>query len=341
MARGSTPTLPPQGSRPRRLLFIHGRRWADHYVERILRAAVQNVEIQEGLRMLPVVDDVDILVIDYDGLSNSERALFIETFADYKHETRIIILSAGAVRDDLPMLFGAHVLTNLIARNDGVGAQELFVTLQKLLRGDVFGIEKYFPWGTESLVCEIRGSVDREGVLDLTTGFAEARSVPPRFTELLLSVVDEMVTNAIYNAPVDAAGRFRYASTDRRVPVQLEPHESAVLKLACDGLRLGVSIADPFGSLSEPILLEYLAKCFRRDEDQVDQKEGGAGLGFYYILQSMSQLVVNINAKACTEVIGILDIRHGMRELAAAGKSFNVFTAGKRRALRAAVLPHE
>jgi len=51
--------------------------------------------------------------------------------------------------------------------------------------------------------------------------------------------------------------------------------------------------------------------------------------------------VVNINAKACTEVIGILDIRHGMRELAAAGKSFNVFTAGKRRALRAAVLPHE
>lgn len=321
----------------RRALLVHGRRWADHYVERILRSAVDQVTIQQGLSTVPAQDAVDIVVVDYDGLSLSERTLFIETYADYKQETRIVLLSAGAVRDDFPMLFGAHVLTNLVARNDGTGAQELFITLTKLLHGEVFGIEKYFPWGISPLVRSVASSDDREAVLDETSAFAEARGVQPRFVELLLSVVDEMVTNALYNAPVDADGRFRYAATDRRVNIELEPHEAAELKLTCDGIRIGVSITDPFGSLSEPLLLEYLAKCFRRDADQVDRKEGGAGLGFYYLLQSMSQLVVNISPARRTEVIGMLDIRHGMREFAAGGKSFNVFTEGERRTLRSAL----
>ena len=295
---------------------------------------MDEVVTQQGLATVPTGSSADVLVVDYDGLSLSERTLLVETYADYKQESKLIILSAGAIREDLPMLFGAHVLTNLVARNDSHGAQELFVTLQKVIRGDVFGIEKYFPWGTNPLERTITCSDDREPIMDETTAFAEARGLHPRFTELLLTVVDEMVTNALYNAPVDARGRFRYASTDRSIPVFLEEHEGVTFKLVCDGLRLGVSISDPFGSLSEPILLEYLAKCFRRDTDQVDQKDGGAGLGIYYMLQSVTQLVVNINPKVCTEVIGVLDIRHGMREFAAGGKSFNVFTASQRNALR-------
>jgi hypothetical protein len=327
-----------QGPGNSRVLFVHGRRFTDHYVERILRASLENVEVQQGLASVPMEDQIDMLVVDYDGLSMSERTLLVETYADYKYETRLILLSAGSVREDLPMLFGAHVLTNLIARNDSGGAQELFVTLQKLIRNDVFGIEKYFPWGTASMTRRVQSSDDRDAILDETTAFAEARGIQPRFSELLLTVVDEMLTNALYNAPVDEYGRFRYASTDRNVPIYLAPHEAAQFKIACDGVRLGVSIADPFGSLSEPLLLEYLAKCFRRDTDQVDQKQGGAGLGLYYMLQSMSQLVVNISPRQCTEVIGVLDIRHGMREFAAGGKSFNVFTHGQRRHLRAAVV---
>ena len=324
---------------PYRILLVHGRRWVDHYVERILRATAGEVEVQQGVGQMPPDGYYDILVADYDGLSTGERTLLVESFADYKRDTRLILLSAGAVREDLPTLFGAHMLTNLVARTDATGAQELFVTIQKLLRGEIFGVEKYYAWGAEPIVRRIASSLERDAVMAEALAYARTRGIQPRFIDLFSTTVEELVMNALYNAPTDAGGQYRFAATDRRIPVALQPHEAIVLKFVSDGLRLGVSVADPFGSLSEPLLLEYLAKCFRRDDDQVDQKMGGAGLGLYYVFDCVSNMVVNISPGSRTEVIGLIDVRHGHREFAARGKSFNVFTAGKRRVYRAAIAP--
>jgi hypothetical protein len=139
------------------------------------------------------------------------------------------------------------------------------------------------------------------------------------------SDLDEFLTNALYNAPVDATGHPRFARRPRTERVELQPEEEITLRVCCDGRRFGISTSDPFGSLAPERLQEYLARAFRRGEDQVNEADGGAGLGFYQILDSLSHFVVNIDPGRRTEMIGLIDVSGGYRTFASNGKSFNIF----------------
>jgi hypothetical protein len=107
--------------------------------------------------------------------------------------------------------------------------------------------------------------------------------------------------------------------------VVLPPEEAATVKFTYDGRRLGVSVEDPFGSLEPARVLHYLAKCFRAGEDQIDTKEGGAGLGIYSVFDALSRFVINVEPERRTEMIGFIDITDTYREYAERGKSFNLF----------------
>jgi len=58
------------------------------------------------------------------------------------------LLSGTLSADDLKDLFSAGALTNVLALNGSLpDVSDLLVTAQKFLRGDIFGLEKYFGWG--------------------------------------------------------------------------------------------------------------------------------------------------------------------------------------------------
>ena len=247
-------------------------------------------------------------------------------------EARLLLFSAGRLRDDIVKLAGSHTLTNVVARNnDEVDTEALIVTIRKLLERDIFGLEKYFIWGVRPVVKTLASSAEKDPTLRAVEEYAQALGVQSRFIAQLCSVADEFITNAIYNAPRDAEGRALYAERSRTEPVHLKPSELVEVRFCCDGHRIGISVADPFGSLSTETLLDYLAKCTRRGEDQVDQKPGGAGLGFYYVFESLSHFVVNISAGKKTEMIGIIDVSGSYKDFSLKTKSFNIFfseTAG-------------
>jgi len=191
-----------------------------------------------------------------------------------------------------------------------------------LLRGNIFGLEKYFPWGLEPRRFYLRTSSQKDEALREAEAYAAEVGIRSRFATLLCTVVDELVSNAIYHAPV---GQGRHAHVRRDQEVTLDQAEAIEVKLVCDGRRLGVSVADPFGTLTRERLLAYLSKCFRKGADQIDEKEGGAGLGLYCVFQSLSHLVVNISPGKQTEVVGLIDVGGSFRDFAARNKSFNVF----------------
>lgn len=177
----------------------------------------------------------------------------------------------------------------------------------------------------------MRGSADKRSALEAVVNYAASRGVARRLCAGLRVVADEFLTNALYNAPVDSQGARRYATWPRTRPVQLAEHEWIDMRYCCDGRRFGLSVADPFGSLALAQLQDNLARAFRRGEDQVREGEGGAGLGFYQILDSLSHLIANIEPGARTEMIGLLDVSGGYRAFASAAKSFNIFeTEGAR-----------
>src|SRR5439155_4525361 len=106
------------------------------------------------------------------------------------------------------------------------------------------------------------------------------------------------------------------------VPAEREKIE---VTYCCDSKTLAVATSDPFGSLTRTQGLEYLARCFKKQEEQVVISSGGSGLGFYLMFDAVSKLVVNISPGRRTEVIGLIDIRGSFKEFTSRSKSFNLF----------------
>lgn len=310
-----------------RLLLVEADPKHLRSLTRTLKATVGGVDSRERLDTIPADGEFDLIVANYDSMPPEQRRLLVATCGGEKSATRLLLLSAGEVTGDFIDLFRDRSLTNLVAKNNfEVDTEELIVTTRKILDDDIFGIEKYFIWGVKPFRMIVTKSSEKGDVVAAAEEYAKNLGVNPRFASLFSSVADEFVTNAVYNAPLDNERRHRFAHVSRTGLVSLDPGEEVEVKFCCDGRRLGISTSDPFGSLEAARLLQYLSKCLRKGEDQVDSKEGGAGLGFYYIFDSLSHFVVNLRPGKMTEMIGIIDIRGTFREFSSKHKSFNVFT---------------
>jgi hypothetical protein len=315
-------------TRPR-LLVVESDAKHLRTLTRTLKAIVGSVDARETLDNLPGEDEFELVVANYDVMADDTRKALLERFGGKKTKTNLLFFSEGKCKEDFVDLFGGHYLTNLVAKNNAeVDPEELIVTTRKIVNRDIFGLEKYFIWGVEPRSIRITKSTEKAAVVTAAEEYAKNLGVNARFVSHFCSVADEFVTNAVYNAPRDKDGKHRFAHISRTEEVELSAGEDVEVKFCCDGRRLGISTADPFGSLHLERLLDYLAKCLRKGSDQVDEKEGGAGLGFYYIFDSLSHFVVNIAPGKRTEMIGIIDIRGTYRDFSARHKSFNVFTAG-------------
>jgi hypothetical protein len=308
------------------LLLVDGDPKHMKKFSRILTRIAAQPDTCASLSELEGQSEHALVVINYDSLSDEDKKSIGSVVRGKSRGSRILLLSDAKIRQDFIPLFGTRTLTNLLARrDDDLDIDELIVTLQKILQHDIFGIEKYFVWGVTSTSTTITSSRDKTRVLAMVEEYAGAIGVHPRLASLFTTVADEFVSNAIYNAPIGTDGKSRFAHVPRTQNVSLDPGESVTVKFCCDGRRLGISTTDPFGSISQETILDYLAKCFRKAEDQIDQKSGGAGLGFYQIFDALSHFVVNISPGKRTEMIGLIDIRGSYKDFAVMGKSFNIF----------------
>jgi hypothetical protein len=266
-----------------------------------------------------------LIVIDYDSVPGIGAQILGEV-SRQKRRPAVLVVTSGGERADLSKLLDYDALTHLIAKNTAIGANELVVTAQKILRNDIFAFEKYLTWGAHVYEHHINDSDQKARVLEALETYLNGIGCNRRLITLARGVADEFIMNAVYNAPVDRNGVPKYASRSRTERVVLERDEQAVFRYACDGRSLAMSIRDPFGRLERSTVRYYLRKGFRKGDDQVDAKEGGAGLGLYYIFESLNQLVINLAPNRCTEMIGLLDISGTYKDFAERPKSLNIFT---------------
>jgi hypothetical protein len=245
--------------------------------------------------------------------------------ARHGNTVRFLVLSEQKGKDSLVRLFRSATLTNLLAKDVGILAEELVITVEKILRRDIFGLEKYLTWGITPVEEIVNDSARKNDHLARFEAFCNDLGLNTRLAGLAKGVADEFLMNAVYNAPVDEHGRHIYSKLPRTERVVLTGRAQATFQYACDGRYLAVAASDNFGTLAKETILRYLAKCFARGEDQIDKKQGGAGIGFYYIVESLSHFVINIAPGERTEVIGLIDVQGSYKDFAEQAKSFNIF----------------
>lgn len=197
--------------------------------------------------------------------------------------------------------------------------EELLATTQKLIRGDVFGLEKYMVWGAEVQSYELADARDRDAVVARLAKDVVAGGLPERLGSVVSVIADELIANAIYVAPVDEAGARIRADERRDTPRPLTGRDAVTVRWGTDARYLAIEVRDCWGSAD----LAAITRRVARGATQTPAGEGGMGLQLAHAC--CNQLVIGSAPGARTEVIALLDVRYKPTELGRAA-SFHAFT---------------
>ncbi len=226
-------------------------------------------------------------------------------------KAKLVFMASTDIPAFLPVLRQHPIFSNIVTRdvNDRTfTVKSIMTTVSKLLSHDLFGLEKYLIWGVEVHSHTIERSDQRMGLIDLMTTQFRDLGVRSRVIDRAVIVVEELLMNAIYDAPHGPDGKSLYNHLPRTELVELAKIHQGEMRFACDGMLAAVSVSDPFGGFETDVLLRYLERNYAGVDNVQMAGKGGAGRGLHQIIENSDLVVFNVRPGKKTEVIALFDL---------------------------------
>jgi hypothetical protein len=195
--------------------------------------------------------------------------------------------------------------------------RDLGITSEKLVSGDVFGLEKYLEAGVGVAERVVATDAERRTAIGEVCTWAEAIGARTPVVHRLANVIDELLMNALHDAPRESRPRLGSRADSR-----------AILRWANDHGTLAISVTDAFGALRQRDVIDHVRRA-RDERGRPELDEHGAGLGLYLVLANVASLIVNVDPGLRTEVVCLFDLAPPARRAIDSGvRSLHVFAAG-------------
>lgn len=246
--------------------------------------------------------------VEYDAVVADETCLpFLKHARDAQTPARLVMMTTKNVSSNIATLRDMLFVDSVMTRDPEerhFTIRTILTTLTKVLSGELFGIEKYLTWGVDVQSRPVKASTEREELRGEMCAYFKKMGVRSTIIERVNTVTEELLMNAIYDAPTDVHGKALFNHLPRRQPVLLDSHQQSVLRYASDGVFLAVSVTDPFGALPKELIINYLDSNYRGEQDiNEHQGKGGAGRGLHQIVENSDLTVFNVKKSLKTEVI--------------------------------------
>jgi len=236
---------------------------------------------------------------------------------------RGVLWTAEPLRRSLRYLVETSTIDHVLGRRDFESpprAWEVTMLARRLAGVPAPPLGAYLDWGFTALDIAVKTTADRDAAAAKIQDFIGALAVPRRIAEMFAELGHELIMNAMYDAPVDAHGRPKYAA-DRKADIVLAEHERPVVRLATDGSRLALQIRDPFGRLERRHVFDGLARGLAGGE--LDRSGGGAGLGMMVCHNASTAMFFDVVPNQKTEVTAVFELDLNLREFRASAKSLH------------------
>jgi hypothetical protein len=207
-------------------------------------------------------------------------------------ETKTALITAYNV-DDYVRTAKEHGICNIVAKTTPFNFTELSAVVHGLLTGDIFGLKRHMLEVHTILGTRvIRSSDDAKRVREEVVN-----TFKQRFSDVgeLKLVLDELITNAIYHAPVRPDGAEKYKEFS---DVVLDPSEYVYVTLGHDREKYGVSILDMQGTLKKETILYKIDRHIHAEGILDD-----SGRGIHMSRIFADRLIVNIDPGRKTEMV--------------------------------------
>jgi CheY-like chemotaxis protein len=315
----------PQGGR--RVLVVESNLRTQRELHKVLAATFHEVEtVRTVSSSLEAVERwrPDLVVLGDGALAEAEPGELLADCAGRKLPL-VVCLTQELPAARLHRLLGELPRANIVGGHHSTLFDELVVTVKKLVQGDIFGLDKYLSWGASIRHFELTTTEERLRLVKELVQDVKER-VGRRHAEVVALIADELLSNALFNAPVDDNGHHYRADEPRTTQRDLVGRERVRLQFGGDGRYLGVAVTDYFGSVDYARVSSYLGKKFHSaSEFDVQFDSAGAGAGLALIYKHSSHLAFNVLPGRQTEVVALLDIRQRISEVTLSSASLNFF----------------
>ena len=243
--------------------------------------------------------------IFYAATEGNIEALQATLVPKLRERAHVAIITPKAALADLTKYLHDDRINHVIVGDEDL-EHGVFVTAQKLLTGDIFGIEKYLPQGTPVHYARLRDFEGRGKAIQTVLDFAEESKIRRQVRSAIGQVCEELLMNALYDAPVDADGKPIFAEVDPHDRTKTRSPRPVSIRYAATEDMFAVAVRDRVGRLAKNTILAYIDKCLH-SPNQIDRKTYGAGLGLYLVANAAATYVVNVAYGIATEVVCTFD----------------------------------
>lgn len=136
------------------------------------------------------------------------------------------------------------------------------------------------------LILRLTKQSEKATVMDWLAVFLDRSPETKAVRDLCLQSADELITNALFNAPVRPSGRRAFKDLPRNVEIEL-PANRAITLFGCFAEhRMVLGCEDPFGSLTKDVLLSHMCDLFGQKQSTMRYSSGGTGLGLRHLIEN-------------------------------------------------------
>ncbi|MFN8791837.1 MAG: hypothetical protein ACK5Y2_10330 [Bdellovibrionales bacterium] len=180
-------------------------------------------------------------------------------------------------------------------------AEQDFKSLGELLQN---------PTHTESV--QVKSAKERHDLKDKMVDYLKTQKVRTTITDRCYQVAEEMLMNAIYDAPSDKSGKSLYNHLSRKEDVHLTPEQYSTFEYGTKNQIVAIAVSDPFGGLTRDMLIDYLEANYRGKPDHLNAQtgKGGAGRGLHQIVENSDLTVFQVKKGEKTRVVSYFWQRH-------------------------------
>ncbi len=194
-------------------------------------------------------------------------------------------------------------------------------TMEKLYQGGFLHPEDLLESNSTLERHQASHSDDKAELTRRLEAFCQRIDLQDYILDHLVECLDELFTNALYDAPV-AAGLDGAVQKSRGEATSLPL--PATVAFGFDDKHVLLSVADAFGALVADTLLDSLARCYEDSRATVLHREGGAGIGFFKVLQNGCRVVANLSQGMFTEIVVLRQRQQKRRAFSRSAPTLNI-----------------
>lgn len=148
------------------------------------------------------------------------------------------------------------------------------------------------PFLERQMVLPLTRSSDKQYILNRLELFLIQNNRLSGLKDIAIQVGDELISNALFSAPVNYEGLPIYENEPRTSEVILPSNKRARFFAAFSDDLLVVGCEDLFGSIRKDLLMSHLSRVFRTGKATPRMQTAGAGLGFKYMIENSTNFYV-------------------------------------------------